>query len=301
MDNKDYDIFIIGHISLDENIYQGKVERMIGGATPACAYAAKAGGYKVGILTKVAKKDINSMKIFDMKDEDINLIISNETTSIRNEYLTEDREKRICSAIGIAEAYSISEIPEVNSKIYHLAGLMAGDFDNNMIKYLSTKGKVAIDAQGFVRHVIDGKMVYKDWKEKTEYMPYVDFFKADAAEAELLTGSSDRKVASKILFSYGAKEIMISHNTEVLIYDGSKFYRVPLKPRNLSGRTGRGDTCFSAYITKRLNKNIPEALLYASALVSLKIETPGPFKGSSKDVEKYIKEFYSESDINVEV
>ncbi|MBU4226651.1 ribokinase, partial [bacterium] len=66
----------------------------------------------------------------------------------------------------------------------------------------------------------------------------------------------------------------------------------PLKPRNISGRTGRGDTCFSAYITERLDKNIEEALLFASALVSIKMEVSGPFKGTRDEVKNYIKKYY---------
>jgi sugar/nucleoside kinase (ribokinase family) len=85
---------------------------------------------------------------------------------------------------------------------------------------------------------------------------------------------------------------MITHNKEVLIYNGKKYYTCPLKPRNLSGRTGRGDTCFSTYITERLNKDIEDALLFASALVSLKMERPGPFKETRNEVEDYIKKFY---------
>ena len=107
-----------------------------------------------------------------------------------------------------------------------------------------------------------------------------------------MTGTKDRKKAAEMLFGWGAKEIMITHNKEVLIYNGKEHCTCPLKPRNLSGRTGRGDTCFSAYITERLNKDIEDALLFASALVSLKMEKPGPFKGTRDDVESYIKKFY---------
>ena len=89
---------------------------------------------------------------------------------------------------------------------------------------------------------------------------------------------------------------MITHNTEVLVYDGIDFYTCPIRSRNLSGRTGRGDTTFSGYINSRLRMGIKDALLYATALVSLKMETPGPFKGSREDVEEYIKQFYSEVD-----
>jgi sugar/nucleoside kinase (ribokinase family) len=87
---------------------------------------------------------------------------------------------------------------------------------------------------------------------------------------------------------------MITHNTEVLIYNGEQAFTCPIRARNLSGRTGRGDTCFSGYITERLEKSIPDALLFAAALVSLKMETVGPFKGERADVEEYMRSFYSE-------
>ena len=85
---------------------------------------------------------------------------------------------------------------------------------------------------------------------------------------------------------------MVSHNTEMLVFDGRDVYRCPVKARNLSGRTGRGDTTFAGYLTERLHKSVPEALLFATALVSLKMETPGPFSGTREDVDAYIKEFY---------
>ena len=144
-----------------------------------------------------------------------------------------------------------------------------------------------------LRHVApDGAMYFEDWKDKRECLPCIRYLKTDAAEAEILTGCSDRKEAAKHLFSWGAGEIMITHNTEVLIYDGRDFYTCPIKSRNLSGRTGRGDTTFAAYINERLGSGIEQALLMATATVSLKMETPGPFKGTREDVLNYIKELY---------
>ena len=52
------------------------------------------------------------------------------------------------------------------------------------------------------------------------------------------------------------------------------------------------DTTFAGYITERQRVDIREALLYCTALVSLKMETPGPFQGTRQDVLDYIREFY---------
>ena len=109
---------------------------------------------------------------------------------------------------------------------------------------------------------------------------------------EILTGLTDRAEAAKVLYGWGAKEILITHNTEVLVYDGHEIYTCPIKARNLSGRTGRGDTTFAGYIAERQRGSVEEALNFCTALVSLKMETPGPFKGTREDVLAYMKEFY---------
>ena len=292
MIKKKYDTLIIGHVSIDEIIYDGEVTKMYGGAVVYSGYSAMAGGNKTGILTKTSEQISDMEGIFNVPRNDLYTVNSSKATSIRNNYLSADRERRICTALSVADPYKIEDVPDVDSEIYHLAGLIAGDYEGEIIKALSQRGKVAVDVQGFLRKNINGEMIFEDWEEKLEYLPYIHFLKTDAAEAEIMTGLKDRREAAKLLHRWGAKEIMITYNTEVLVYDGSDYYMAPLKPRNLSGRTGRGDTCFSAYITERLKRGPAEAVLYAAALVSLKMETPGPFKGTRADVEKYINQFY---------
>jgi len=291
---KKYDTFIIGHVSLDEIItHNGERKKGIGGAVIYSSHSAIAGGNKVGILTKISREDSFLLDLLYLKNEDVYILPSSKTTMIRNHYLSEDSERRTCTALSIADPFKIEDIPDVSSEVFHLAGLITGDFDDGLIKHLSMKGKVAVDVQGFIRTPQNGEMVYKDWENKRELLPYIHYLKTDAAEAEIITGRSNTQDAAKILYEWGAKEIMITHNSEVIIYDGEKIYSCPLKPRNLSGRTGRGDTCFSAYITERIHKDPSEAVLYSAALVSLKMEIPGPFKGSRNDVMQYIKEFYN--------
>ncbi|MBE3091226.1 MAG: ribokinase [Candidatus Atribacteria bacterium] len=291
---KRYDSFVIGHISVDENIYQGETVKEIGGAVFYSSCASYAIGHKIGILTKLSPRDRKYLEAFIIPQENITALDSRNTTSIRNIYHSADRERRTCTALSIADPFTIDDVPDnIASQIYHFAGLISGEFDSEMIRFLHNKGRVALDVQGFLRTVVENKeMVFIDWEKKKEYLPYIDYLKTDAAEAEIMTGTKDRKKAAEILFGWGTKEIMITHNKEVLIYNGKKHYTCPLKPRNLSGRTGRGDTCFSAYITERLDKRIEEALLFAAALVSLKMEKPGPFKGTRDDVKNYIKKYY---------
>ena len=290
---KKYDIFIIGHISLDENIYRDQVERIYGGAVLYAAYAAATGQNKIGILTKSSEDDEKIASLFNILKEDIYHIKSGKTTSIRNEYLTEDRENRVSTVLSVADPFRTEEIPaDVDANIYYLAGLIQGDFGYELIKKLSKKGKVAVDAQGLLRKSNNGYMFYEDWDKKYEYLPYINFLKTDANESRIMTGIENREKAAELFRNWGSQEVMITYNTEVLVYDGHQYYKAPFKPRNLSGRTGRGDTCFGAYISERIHREPDEALYYAAALTSLKMETPGPFKGTREDVLNYMDNYY---------
>ncbi len=210
----------------------------------------------------------------------------------KNVYHTPDRERRTSTVDSVIDPYRTEEVPAIDAKIWHLVGLVGGDIPDEMIPFAAERSMVAIDVQCMLRWVENGGMVYHDWAAKRKMLPYVRFLKTDAAEAEILTGLTDRAAAAKTLYDWGAKEVLITHNSEVLVYDGQEIYTCPIKARNLSGRTGRGDTTFACYINERLTEEIPTSLRTATALVSLKMETPGPYMGTRQDLENYIGEFY---------
>lgn len=289
-----YSSMIIGHVTLDTNIdHEDKSVKIAGGAVLYSSASATALGHNVLAVTKVAEKDRDRLKAFRVPKENLICLDSERSTDMYNKYFTADKERRTCRCESKGDPFTAEEIPDCDAQIYHLAGLVYGDFSCELIRALAKRGDVAVDVQGFLRHVADdGSMYFEDWSDKAEMLPLIRYLKTDAAEAEIMTGLSDRREAAKLLYSWGAGEVVITHNTEVLAYDGKEFYTCPIKARNLSGRTGRGDTTFAAYINERLTRSIPEALLMATATVSLKMETPGPFGGSRADVESYINEFY---------
>lgn len=294
---KHYDSILIGHISVDANTdHLGNTVKGPGGAVLYSSAAAHALGHKVAVVTKVNEKDRDRLTAFTISAEDVYCLESEHSTDMENVYFTADKERRKTTCLSQGDKISADDIPEgIEADIYHIAGLIVGDYDDNIIKDCAKLGKVAVDVQGYLRHTDlnnEGQMFFEDWKEKKELLPCISFLKTDAAEAEILTGLTDRAEAAKLLYSWGAKEIMITHNTEVLIYDGKEIYTCPIKARNLSGRTGRGDTTFASYINERLAHSIPDSLLYATATVSMKMETPGPIKASRKDIEAYIAEMY---------
>lgn len=290
-----FDLMIIGQMTLDHNIdYDGREEFRPGGAVTFSGYAAAAIGHRVAVVPKGDPAKPDPYEVFgDSKVEAVHPVSCASSTVMQNTYFTPDRERRRCLCTQMIEPYRPEDLPEARARIYHLAGLVAGDIGTDMIKACAALGDTALDVQAVLRcRNEDQTLSLRDWPEKKEYLPLIRYLKTDAAEAEVLTGTDDREKAAFLLCEWGAKEVLITHNTEAIVCDGGKIYRAPLKARNLSGRTGRGDTTFAGYLTERLDHDIPEALEFAAALVSLKMETPGPFKGCRADVYDYIEKFY---------
>lgn len=304
---KKYDSLLIGHISWDEDFeYSGKHIVSIGGAVSYSSATAAAGGYAIGVLTKTAAEDREKLcGNLRVPQEDITWYPSAKSSKFYNHFLSEDKERRNTVAASVADPFHISDLPEAEAKLYYLAGLVNGDFDLDLYPELSRRGKLAMDVQGVLR-CTDGKdedgnirLTYKDWEFKKKYFPYIDFLKLDAREAELMTGKSDTAEAARVLADWGAKEILITHNTQVLAFDGSEFVTCPLKPRSLTGRSGRGDSTFGGYTVERLYHSMEDSVYYAAALVSLKMEVYGPFKGTREDVLAYQEEFFRRDELKV--
>ncbi len=290
-----FDTMIIGQITLDHNIdFDGREEFINGGAVTFSGYAAAAVGHSVAVMPKGNTQVIDPCKVFaDSKVERIFAVESETYTEMENTYFTADRERRRSLNTKGIEPYRPSELPDAEARIYHLGGLVAGDFSGEFVKACAVRGDVGLDVQGMMRFCNEDKTLeLRDWPQKREILPMIRYLKTDAAEAEILTGTDDREKAAFLLCEWGAKEVLITHNTEAIVCDGKQIYRAKLCPRNLSGRTGRGDTTFAGYLCERLTHDIPTALEFAAALVSLKMETPGPFKGTRQDVLDYIEQFY---------
>ena len=193
-----YDMMIIGPATRDVNIdYTGAEDRCVGGAVTFCTPAARATGARVFAAVKANPEDRDVLKPLGGDPADAALLPSARTTLMRNEYFTADRERRNSSCPAQSDPVLPEEIPDVPCRLYHLAGLLYGDFPDALIEKLHQLGLVSADAQGFLRHNENGTLCFRDWEKKLKYLPYMDFLKTDAAEAEILTGLTDRAAAAR--------------------------------------------------------------------------------------------------------
>jgi sugar/nucleoside kinase (ribokinase family) len=295
MDNK-YDIAFVGHMCYDEIIpFEGEPLIAPGSAVLCGAMVAARVGKKVAAIVKMAEKDKHILKSMQEVGVECYLIPSEETTYSRVLHESSNMDERTLTLVKSAGLISISDVPQLETKCAHLAGISDTEFDMELMKGLKARGySLSADMQSFVRHVTPNRLIeYNDVANKKEIAAMMDKLKLDVVEARILTGTDDLEKAAIIIESWGCPEILITQSEGVLARVKGKTYYEKFSNSNVSGRTGRGDTTFAAYLSHRLNHEVSKSLKFAAALVSIKMETPGPFSGTLEDVYKRIKEKHS--------
>ncbi|MFH0759683.1 MAG: PfkB family carbohydrate kinase [Bacteroidota bacterium] len=296
--SKKYDITFVGHMCYDEIIPFGGEPHVAPGSAVLCgAMVAARAGKKVAAVVKMAEKDEGILQ--PMKDIGIEtyLIPSEETSYNRVLHESENVDERTMTLIKTAGLISIHDVPALDSTCVHLAGISDTEFDMALMKGLKSRNyaSLSVDMQSFVRHINPQTLNHEfiDVADKKEIAAMMDKLKLDVVEARLLTGTEDLEKAAVIIESWGCPEILITHSEGVLARVKGKTYYEKFSNSNVSGRTGRGDTTFSAYLSHRLDHEVAESLKFAAALVSIKMEIPGPFSGTLEEVYKRLKEKHS--------
>lgn len=280
----EFDLLLIGHFAKDRNVVDGVGKTESGGGVYFGAMVACRMGLRVAIVTRLHRDDFP--RLDELKQVGIKVFATPapETSGIENSYQSTDMERRVCKPLGFAGAFQIAEMPEVNARINVIAPIIAGEVDVPLLEWLAARAPVALDIQGFVRVRDGNKLVFRQWNQMAEGLQHVTYLKVDRAEAELLTGETDLKIAAKKLRDYGPKEIVLTQSSGVTVFANGEIHTAPFTPRSLAGRTGRGDTCFAAYLGKRLSAPPAEACRFAAAVTTLKQEKPGPWNGTMEEI-----------------
>ena len=289
MTKRAVDVAMIGHFAKDKLVFRGREEISSGGSVYYGAIALRRMGLSVAVITRLRKDDFDRLE--ELRREGILVFAqpAEQTSGIENIYFTADMDRRICKPLGFAGPFHEEDLPDIEAKVFIVGPIMAGEVDLPLIEELAKRGPIALDVQGFVRVREGDELVLRDWPEKEEGLSHVRFLKADSAEAEVLTGTTDLRKAAKELAGYGPREVVLTHAGGVLVYADGRYHEAPFRPRELKGRTGRGDTCFATYLGKRLTSPPEEACRFAAAVTSLKMEKPGPFRGSMEEVEEFLR------------
>ncbi len=279
------DVLCIGHLDKGRIVRGGVVEDFIGGAVYFGSIVLARLGLKVGVVTRLALDD--SWMLADLHREGIEVfpVYTSQTTGIENVHPDPSSDARRCYFLGFAGTFRPEDLPEVEARLYYVGTVTADEVDLPFLEEVARRGPVAFDPQGCLRRKVGRELVTGSWPEAKEAFSLVTYLKVDDREAAALTGEGDIRRAAEILSRWGPEEVVLTHRGGVLVHAAGEFHEAPFRPRSLEGRTGRGDTCFSAYLGRRLLGDPPDvATRFAAALTTLKLERPGPFRGSLDEV-----------------
>ncbi len=293
-----YDITFIGHMCYDEIIPFGGKPMVAPGSAVLCGAMVGARiGKRIAAVVKMSPQDEQILEPLKNSGVDTYLIPADVTTYSRVLHETENVDERKLTLVRSAGIIGIDNVPNLDSRCVHLAGISDTEFDMALMKGLAArKYSLSVDMQSFVRQVtpITHEIVFGDVKDKKEIVGLMDKVKLDIVEAKILTGTDDLEKAAVIIESWsGRPEIIITHSSGVLARVKGKTYYEKFSNSSVVGRTGRGDTTFAAYLSWRLEHGVEESLKFAAALVSIKMESTGPFKGTLADVMQRIEEKHS--------
>ncbi len=292
--NKKYDILIFGNYTKDTIISSAGRRHVDGGGFNYGAHAAAKSGLKVAAVTRLAREDEHIVEVLRKIGVDVFPTFTPSSTHMRLEYPTSNPDERILTCSVTAGSFTADQFYNLEAEAFLINTSARGEVSLEVIKMLRDKAKLLVaDVQGFVRIIsADNTLVNAEWPEKEQILGMIDVLKADAVEAEFLSGESNLKSAAQFLSKMGPQEVVITHRDGILLYAGQKYYQVKFYPKKLIGRSGRGDTCISAYMARRLTDSPQEALIWSAAVTSLKMESEGPFVQEIEDVEALITEKY---------
>jgi sugar/nucleoside kinase (ribokinase family) len=288
-----FDIAFVGNYTKDTIVTPQETRTVHGGAFRYGAYVAAKMGLKAAVVTRLAREDFEAVKDLTRLGVEVLAKPTAQSTCLKLVYPTADPDQRSISIEGNAGAFTLAEVASVQARVFHIGASVRGEVPPEVIEALAQKGgKISLDVQGFIRVNQDGRLVHANWPEKARVLEFVNVLKTDGVEAEILTGKQGIREAAKILADLGPQEVVVTHRDGVLVYVEGRFYETPFFPKEVRGRTGRGDTCTAAYLGKRLAAPPSKATVWAAAVTSLKMEQGGPFRREISEVEALIREKY---------
>ena len=286
------DICCIGHITLDKIVTTKKTIYMAGGTSYYFSHGmSHLNDFKhYKLVTALAPTEYQSAEDIRSKGIEVKIIPSKKTVYFENIY-GENQDNRTQRVLAKADPFTIENLQDVHANIFHLGTLLSDDFSLEVIQYLSTKGKLSVDAQGYLREVRGEQVYHIDWNDKIEALKYIDILNVNEKEMEVLTGYEDPQQAAKQLAEWGVKEVLITLGSlGSLIYAEGEFHRIPaFPPKEVVDATGCGDTYAAGYLYMRSQgASYYDAGCFAAAMSTLKLEHHGPFRGTEEDIKAFI-------------
>ena len=250
------------------------------------AIAASRLGKRIAAVTRISESEEYLLE--PLKTAGIDLFVQpGETYLSHIVFPTANVDQRQVFFIKVGEPFVISDIPPFEPCLLHLCCLGLQEFQLDLMRALIARGfHLSVDMQSFMLQADKetGAVQLKDVPGKKEIVNMADFVKLDAIEAQILTGAEVLQDQADMLAEWGSSETIITSSEGALARSEGKSTFAKFTNRSTPGRMGRGDSFMGSYLARRLDHSLEDSLRFAAALTSIKLESPGPFRGSLDDV-----------------
>jgi sugar/nucleoside kinase (ribokinase family) len=288
-----YDIVFIGQIGMGSIVpFEGPPFVEPGTPVPFAPIAASCLGKRIAAATRISESE--GYLLESLRTAGVDLFVQpGEARQYRVVFPTANVDQRQGFVIKNGGHFAIGDIPPFEPPcLIHLCCFGFRELHLDLMRALKTRGfRLSVDMQNFVLQADDktGAVHLEDVPEKKEIVNMADFVKLDAVEGQTLTGTGVLQDQADILEEWGCSETIITCSEGALARNKGKTAFVKFTNRSTRGRMGRGDTVMGSYLARRLDHSVEDSLRFAVALTSIKMESPGPFRGSVDDVIERMK------------
>jgi len=290
------DITCIGHITRDVIVTPRHRATLPGGTAYYVAMALhNLPQVRCHLVTAVGHDSDEVVARLRERDVMVDVTDRTGTVTFENTY-GNNRNNRSQRVTGGAAPFTASCVADIRADVVHVGTLLNGDCDLATLQAIAQNNRLSVDAQGLLRHVVDGRVEPCDWTWKREALPLIDILKVNEHEIVSLTGQHTAAQAARQLADWGAREVLITlgDRGSIIYCDGKLHAIAAYKPQQCVDVTGCGDTYAAGYLYCRGQGASPdEAGHFAAAMATLKIERSGPFKGEIEDVNTVMREAHA--------
>ncbi len=291
-----YDAIVIGNVSYEKNIdHLQNVEQREGGSIIYSVHSGISNDFKLAVVTKLSKNNEYLLDSLTARNVDLFVKHCKNTTFTQNEILDLESEKIKTQCFCRADPIYPNDIPNLDSYFYLFVGDFLGDIPLETIKHCANRGYVALDANCFLKRINPNTNEVRDvyYEDFEVVASYCDMVKLSMEQAELVTGEYDALSASKVIKSWGVKEILIVDKNIMHLYDeNNEYWEVAIKDFSKHGILYLGTTTFIAYVCSRITSDAQMSLFTAGSTAMYKLSRPGPARCSRAEINFHLETFY---------
>jgi len=154
MENKMYDIAVLGHYTKDTIISNTGIKHIDGGAINYGAHMAACLGSKVAAITRLSTEDKHVVEKLEQAGVDVFVKYTTKSTELVLEYPTDNPDYRIIRFKSSAGSFTVEEVKNINSRIFAIGPSIRGEVPLEVIKKIrEMNALISLDVQGYIRIV----------------------------------------------------------------------------------------------------------------------------------------------------